>query len=182
MLKARGCSSQVFCLTVLVCSLGFSTTRAQDEMLADIQYKEDYDRIQEIMKVSQPVQRTTKFLQLFEDRGDMNRQLRDYVDNIFAQDLESLMRQDNYKALDKICSRAIEVRPKFGEAYFFYAVALRRDKKMNEAMDAFAKCYVIMNPFQKKAKQLLDVTYRDMNKGSLIGEDKIVERARKELK
>ena len=179
--RTRGCLSRLFCVIILSFSFGLPNLSAQDQELADIQYKEDYDRVQEIIKVSQPLQRAMKLLELYQDRRDLNSRLRYYVDSIFAKDLESLMKQNNYTALEKICTRTIEVRPKFGEAYFFYAIVLRRDKKTDEAMDAFAKCYVIKNSFQKKAKQLLDIMYRDIHKGSLVGEEKIIERAKKEL-
>ncbi len=173
--------ARILSFFVLASALGFSTICAQDETLAEIQYKEDYDRVQKIIKVSPPAKRAIQLLELFEARSNMDSRLRAYVDNIFATDLESLMRQSDYNALLKFCERALKVRPKFGEAYFFYAVALKREKRMNEAMDALAKCYVIPNPFQKKAKQLLDITYRDLNKGSLVGEDKIIDKAKKEI-
>jgi tetratricopeptide (TPR) repeat protein len=171
-----------FLLPVFVFSLGFSGIYAQDETLAEIKYKEDYDRIQKITAVTQPVKRADLMLKLYKESPDMDPQLRAYCDNIFAKDLESLMKQENSIALKGLCERALKIRPKFGEVYFFQAVILRKEKKIEEAMNAFAKSYLIKNPLQKKAKELLDSTYRSFNKGSLIGQEKIIKKAMQEIR
>lgn len=154
----------------------------QDETLAEIKYKEDYDRLQKIAAVNQPVRRAQLLLTFYKERPDLDPKLRDYADNLFARDLEALMKQDNAVALKGLCEKAFQIRPKFGEAYFFYGVVLRKEKKIEEAMNAFAKSYLIKNPLQKKAKEMLDTTYRSYNKGSMIGQDKILKRAKEELK
>jgi tetratricopeptide (TPR) repeat protein len=118
---------------------------------------------------------------LYGERHDMDSKLRDYADNIFTRDMETLMKQNNYIALKGICERALKVRPRFGEAYLFYGVALKRDKKIDEALQAFARAYGIDNPLKAKAKQQLDVTYRATG-GSLSGQEKLVKDAMKGLK
>ena len=84
-------------------------------------------------------------------------------------------------ALKSICERVLKVRPRFGEAYLFYGVALKRDKKIDEALKAFARAYGIDNPLKAKAKQQLDITYRATG-GSLSGQEKLVKDAMKDLK
>jgi len=156
---------------------------AQDETLEEIKYKEDYDRLQRIAPVTQPVKRAGLLLTFYKERPDLDPKLRTYADNLFARDLETLMKQDNTTALKGLCERAVKMRPKFGEAYFFYGVALRKEKKLEEALDAFAKSYVITgHPLRKKAKELLDSTYRSYNKGSLIGQDRFIKKAVQDLK
>ncbi len=182
MLGEMGNRALLLGLSFLVFSFGMSNISAQDETLADIQYREDYDRIQEIVKINQIVTRAIRLLELYEERRDMDPQLVAYVDGVFTRDLQSLMRQKDYNALKRICERVVRARPIFGQPYFFYGAALRQEKKMDEAMDAFAKCFVITNPLQKKARQLLDITYRGLNNASLIDQDKIIDRARKELR
>ena len=118
---------------------------------------------------------------LYGDRRDMDSKLRDYADNIFARDMEALMKVNNYIALKGICERVLKIRPRFGEAYLFYGVALKRDKKIDEALKAFARAYGIDNPLKAKAKQQLDVTYRATG-GSLSGREKLVKDAMKDLK
>jgi len=167
---------------IMVFPFSLSAVYPQDEILAEIKYKEDYDRLQKITKVTQPVKRADLMVTFYKERPDLDPQLRAYADNIFAKDLESLWRQDNTVAMRGLCERALKIRPRFGEAYFFHAVVLKKDRKIEESMNAFAKCYVIKNPLQKKAKELLDVTYRTFNKRSLIGEEKIIKKAMQEMK
>jgi hypothetical protein len=165
--------------TVIV---GLPATRAQDESLAEIRYREDYDQIQKIVRITDTAKRADQMLAFYKGRSDLDPKLREYADNFFARDLESLHKQGNFVAMSGLAERAIKLRPKFGEAYFFYAVALRHDNKMDEAMIAFAKSYLITNPLQKRAKELLDTTYRSVNKGSLLGEDKLIKKVAGELK
>jgi hypothetical protein len=47
---------------------------------------------------------------------------------------------------------------------------------------AFAKGSVITNQFKTRSKQQLDVLYRAEHGGSLIGEDKLIKDAVKELR
>jgi len=156
--------------------------RAQDSTLAEIKYKDDYDRIQAIAKVSDAVKRAGQMLSLYKERSDMDPKLLAYADNIFAKDLETLNKQENFTALKGLCERALKIRPRFGEVYLFRGVVLKNEGKMNEAMNDFARCYMIRNPLQIKAKQLLDIAFRAANKGSLIGEEKLIKQATQDLR
>jgi hypothetical protein len=171
-----------FCLFTLVIGLSILTVYAQDETLAEIKYKEDYDRLQKIVSVSQPIKRAEQLLALYKERPDMDSKLRDYADSFFVKDMNSLITQKNLVAVKGIAERAIKARSQFGEAYFFYGVTLKNEKKIDEAMSAFAKCYVIKGPLQTKGKQQLDIAYRASHNGSLIGQDKFIKNAQAELK
>jgi hypothetical protein len=171
---------------VLSCILAFiaaiSIINAQDETLADIKYKEDYDRIQTIIKVGDIVKRSDKLVTLYGEKRDMDPKLLDYADKVFSRDLETLMKQNNFVALRGICERILKVRPKFGEPYLFYGVTLKRDNKIEEAMNAFARGAAIPNVLSTRAKQQLDITYRSAHGGSLVGQDKLIKDAMKDLK
>jgi len=169
-------------LTAIVFALSAAAAFAQDESVSEIRYKDDYDQLQKIVKISEPAKRAEQMLSFYRGRSDIDPKLSEYADNIFAKDLEILNKQGSYTAMKGLSERAIKLRPKFGEAYFFYALALKFDKKTNEAMNAFAKCYLIPSTFQKKAKEQLDIIYRSVSGGSLVGEDKIIKNAQKELK
>jgi tetratricopeptide (TPR) repeat protein len=168
-------------ISFFLCAAFLSAAVAQDESLADFKYKEDYDRVQSIAKTGDVVKRAERMVAFYGERRDMDSKLRDYADNVFARDLESLMKQNNYIAMKGLCARVLKIRPRFGEAYFFYGVALKREKKIDEALKAFAKAYGIDNPLKAKAKQQLDVTFRSTG-GSLSGQEKLVKDAMKELK
>jgi hypothetical protein len=167
----------------LIFTLGFSAVRAQDSALEDIKYKEDYDRMQLILKTPDMQKRTNMMISMYKDRPDMNADLRKYIDSLFARDLEKLVKDQNYALVMSLSERALKARPRFAEVYFFQGIGLKNLKKNQEAMEAFAKCYVIQpNQMRTKCKQQLDVLYRTANKGSLIGEDKVVTDAVKALR
>ena len=154
---------------------------AQDDSLDELKYKEDYDRVQSIVKTGDVLKRAERMVALYSERRDMRDELRDYADNVFARDLDALTKQNNGTAVKGLCERVLKVRPKFGEAYFFYGVVLKREKKTDEALKAFARASAIDNPLKAKAKQQLDITYRTTG-GSLADRDKLVKDAMSGLK
>ena len=167
--------------TALILALGLSVLRAQDSTLEDIKYKEDYDRVQAMLKVTDLAKRTDRMLLMYKDRPDMSDQIKTYLDNLFIRDLDTVMKQQNWTLLKSLSERAVKIRPKFGEAYLYQGVTLKNEKKNQEAMAAFARCVVITNQFQKKAKQQLDILYRAEHGGSLVGEEKLTSQAAREL-
>ncbi len=166
----------------LVLSVASTVIKAQDETLADIRYQEDYDRIQTIIKTGDVVKRAEKMVAFYSERRNVDSKLRDYADNLFARDLEALTKQANYIAVRGISERILKVRPRFGEVYLFYGVALKNSKKVEEAMTAFARGASIPNALSTKSKQQLDIVYRSLHGGSLVGEDKFIKNAMKDLK
>jgi hypothetical protein len=174
-----------FCRRLFVCAIlvalsCFCAASAQD--ISEIHYQEDYDQLQKIVKIADPGKRAEQMIAFYKGRSNLDPKLSSYADTYFVRDMESLMKQGNFGLLKDLSGRAIKSRPKFGEAYLFYAAALKFEKKIEDAMVAFAKCYLIKNPLQTRAKQLLDVTYRNYNKGSMIGEEKFIKIAMQELK
>jgi tetratricopeptide (TPR) repeat protein len=172
---------RLFGFNILVLVAALSIVHAQEGTVEEIQYREDYDRIQEILKVNNLVKRADQIVKLYEERSDLNPQLRDYTDGLLANDLESLLKQGNYIAVRGLSESALKVRPKFGSMYLYYGVALKNDKRIEEALLAFAKGSLIKSPYQARAKQQFDVTYRSTTGGSLIGQDKIIAKAKAEL-
>jgi hypothetical protein len=171
---------QLFVCTALLFASGLSTVFAQDSA-ADIQYKEDYDLLQRIVAVNQPIKRSGQIVALYKDRSDLDPKLENYANNYLLRDLESLTKGGDYTSVIGLCERAISARKLLGEVYLFYGVALKHMQKNAEAMNALAKCYVIKNSFQQRAKQQLDILYRASNKGSIVGQDKLINKARKEV-
>jgi hypothetical protein len=168
--------------SILVIAAAFSSVGAQEGTIDEIQYKEDYDRIQNIIKVNNLVKRSDQIIKLYEERSDMNSQLRDYIDGILCNNFEELLKQGNFIAVRGLSEQALKIRPKFGQMYLYYGVGLKNDKKIEEALLAFAKGSLIKNTHQARAKQQFDVTYRSTTGGSLVGQDKITAKAKEELK
>jgi tetratricopeptide (TPR) repeat protein len=163
---------------VLVLTLGFVTARAQDSDT----YREEYDRAQKIAKTTQPAKQADELLTFMKERSKMDPKILDYATKLFIADLQRIKGQADFASLKDLCERAIKMNPLFGEAYLYYGFALKSDKKYPEAMNAFAKAYLIRTASSLQAKEQLDATYRSAHRGSLVGEDKIIEDAHKELK
>jgi hypothetical protein len=166
----------------LIFALGFSALKAQDSTLEDIKYKEDYDRVQSLLKVTDIMKRGERMLLMYKERRDMREDLRAYLDSLFVRDLDALMKQQNFASLGSISDRAITIRPRFGEAYLYKGIVLKNETKPQEAMVAFARGFVIKNPLQSKCKQQLDLLFRAANGGSLIGQEKFIKEAMKDVK
>jgi tetratricopeptide (TPR) repeat protein len=171
-----------FPFIALVSIVSVSLLNAQDETLADIKYKEDYDRIQSIVKTADIVKRLDKLSILYAERRDMDIKLRDYADNVFARDMEILAKQANYVAVRGLSERVLKLRPKFGEVYLYYGIALKNSKMLNEALIAFARGASIPNSLSVKSKQQLDIAYRSAHGGSMVGQDKLIKDAMKDLR
>jgi tetratricopeptide (TPR) repeat protein len=174
--------SRLVNFSILFLVAGWGIVRAQNDSPEDIKYSDDYERIQKINASAQPLKRADQLVVLLKERPDLDTKLYAYVANIFVRDLEALSKQKNFIAIRDLSERAVKARPKFGEAYVFYGLSLRQENRLDEAIQAFAKCFLIPNPYQQRAKQQLDMVYRAKNGGSLVGEDKVIEAAKKELK
>ncbi len=169
-------------VAALISVLSFSALRAQDSTLEEIKYKEDYDRVQIILKISDIQKRSDRIIALYRERVDMRDDLRAYVDSIFLKDLENLMKAQNIGLLESICDKTLKARPRFGEVYLYQGFALKSQKKNSDALMAFAKGSVIVSQFKTRSKQQLYILYRAEHGGSLIGQDKLIKEAVKELK
>jgi tetratricopeptide (TPR) repeat protein len=170
-----------FWIPSFACAAFLLAAFAQDETLEDFKYREDYDRVQSISKTADAIQRAERMVKLYNERRDMKSELRDYADSIFARDLETMMKQNKYAPMKSICERVLKIRPRFGEAYLFYGIALKREMRIDEALTAFARAYGIDNPLKPKAKQQLDIASRATGR-TLAGQKKLVEDAMRSLK
>jgi tetratricopeptide (TPR) repeat protein len=156
--------------------------RSQQDSVEDIKYNDDYDRIQKIVAGTQPLKRADQFVALYKERPDMDPKLRAYVDGMFVRDLDALSKLKNFIAIRALSERAIKIRPNFGEAYMYYGLALKQNNQIDEAINAFVKCFVIPNPYQQRAKPMLEGAYRSKNGGSMVGLDKLIAATKKEMK
>jgi hypothetical protein len=168
--------------SALMLGLIQSCALAQDAALEDIKYKEDYDRVQTMLKMSDLMKRVNVALSMYKDRRDMNEQLRNYLDSLFVRDLDTLMKQQNLAVLKSVSDQALKIRPRFGEVYLYQGIVLKNEKKSLEAMTAFARGSVIQNPLKNKCKQQFDLLYRAAHGGSLIGQEKFIKESMKDLK
>ena len=182
MFANRSFLKQFLGLSVIILISGMFALRAQDAAVEEIKYQEDYDRLQRIAAVKPAIKRAEQLTTLYTERKDLDSKLREYADGLFTQDMDALVKQKNLSAVKGFAERVLPVNPKFGALYLYYGVSLKNENKMQEAMKAFAKCHLLPNQYQQRAKQQLDIAYRAMNKGSMVGLDKFIKAAEAELK
>ena len=182
MFANRSFLKQLLSLSIIMLMSGIFAVRAQNAAIEEIKYQEDYDRLQRIAAVKPALKRADQLATFYTDRKDMDSRLKEYADGLFTQDMDALVKQKNLSAVKGFAERVLPVNPKFGALYLYYGVALKNDGKIQEAMKAFAKCHLLPNQFQQRAKQQLDIAYRATNKGSMVGLDKFIKEAEAELK
>jgi tetratricopeptide (TPR) repeat protein len=178
MFKPRKVFTLIFLLIVSVLLLGTARIFAQaetEEEKQDRLYREDYDRVQKVVKVADPLKRADQLVAFIKERPDSK--LMQYAEESYLAILDSLGKQGNNPPLLALSERLINLRPKFGETYYFYALALKNNSKFPESMDALAKCYVLKNKLSQRAESALQLMYKARNQGSLAGLDKIIKKA-----
>jgi tetratricopeptide (TPR) repeat protein len=163
----------------LILWLGVGVLRAQDdESPEQKQYREDYEKTQKLVAIPDLNKRAEMLLGFIKERP--NSKLMDYAQQSYLQVLDSLSKGEKFPAVIALSEKLIAARPRVGEAYYYYGAALKNTGKMNEAMNALAKAYVIKTPASRKAKEFLDFLYKQKN-GSLIGQEKLIKSAEAEI-
>jgi|WetSurMetagenome_2_1015567.scaffolds.fasta_scaffold391781_1 hypothetical protein len=162
---------------ILIFVSSFMSARAQDSE----KYREDYARMQKIVENNQPAKRADQIIAFLKERPDLDAKIRDYVKGLFETDMRKMKVRDEFAALKELCDRAIKVDPFFGQAYLYYGYAMKNEKKDAEAINAFAKAYVVQSSVMQQAKVELDNSYRASHRGTLNGEENLISEVRKEL-
>jgi hypothetical protein len=176
MFKKRTLIFRLFPLLGLLVILSAAAALAQDDEPADVkQYREDYDRLQKVMAISDITKRSDALLVFLKERPDSK--MVDYAQGNYLQILEGLAKAEKWPAMVALSEKFIKQRPKVGETYYFYGAALKNSQRLPEAMDALAKCAVMKNNASRKAREFLEYTYKAQNNGSLTGLDKILKKA-----
>ena len=181
MFKPRTVLSLTVLLIGLLLSLGAAQAFAQaetEEEKQDRLYREDYDRVQKLVKISDPMKRADQLFAFIKERPDSK--LVPYAEDNYFMILDNLGKQESNPALLSLSQRLINLRPKTGETYYFYALALKNASKFSEAIDALAKCYVLKNKLSQRAYSALEMMYKARNQGSLAGLDKVIKKAQDE--
>jgi hypothetical protein len=166
-------------LVVLALALAAGNWALLAQNIESPEYADNYDRLQEIVKISDAGKKAEQLVTYYKGRPNLNPQLKMFADSNFGNALKDLM--TNPELVKKLAQSVLAVRPKFGEALFFYGVTLKREGKVDEALEALAKSSLIESTRQTEAKTQLDLAYREAHK-SLVGEDKFIAKIKAELK
>ncbi len=164
---------------LLVCA-GMTSASAQEEEPAETrQYREDYERMQKAMAISDQVRRADALFELMKDRPDSK--VFDYAQGNYLLILESLSKAERYTQVVTLAERFISFRPRVGETYYFYGAALKNLQRYPESIEALAKCAMTKNSASRKARDFLEFVYRSQNNGSLVGLDRVLKKAQAEM-
>ena len=158
---------------------GVPQVRAQEESKEEIQYRDDYERAQKIVAIPDTSKRADQLLLFLRERS--NSKMNDYVQGNLFHILDEYIKAGNNSEILALSERYIKMRPKVGETYYFYGYGLKNTEKFAEAMEALAKCYLIKNSISSKAKDFLDLVYKNRNKGSSAGEDAFIKKVQQDL-
>jgi len=160
--------------------LGAILAYAQEDEPAEVRkYREDYEAYQKISAISDPAKRGDQLIQFLRERP--NSKLAVTAQGNVLSILDGYLKSENNEALLSTSEKFIKVRPKVGEAYYCQGLALKNLKRLDEAMDALAKCYVLKNPISTKAKALLDMIYKGQHRGLLSGQEAIIAKAKQDV-
>jgi tetratricopeptide (TPR) repeat protein len=181
MLCSRCDVLRLFALIGLLLSFGPSVVLAQEEeeSAESKQYREDYDRLQKAVGVSDPLKRADLLYDFMKDRP--NSKVFDYAQGNYLLVLEGLSKAEKYPQVITLAERFIKLRPRVGETYYFYGAALKNLQRYPEAISALAKCAVTKNSAARKAREFLEYVYRSQNSGSIVGLDRILKQAQTQM-
>ncbi len=171
---------RLFFMMTLIFAVGIGAVASQSEG-EESRYEQDYNRIQQIVKISDSAKRAEQLASFYKGRTRMDSKISDYANFYFTQDLKVLMDQRKYALVKKFSQDALSTQPKFAEAWFFYGVTLKNENKLDEAITALAKSYALPSAIQTEAKKQLDLAYRAAHKGSMVGLDKLIKKTKAEL-
>jgi tetratricopeptide (TPR) repeat protein len=89
---------------------------------------------------------------------------------------------NSYGLAIKNLDSAVRYYKRYDMAYYYLGMSYWRTGRLEAAMLNFAKAYIIRGATAASAKQYLDQLYKSSHRNSLVGEDRIIERANQDLK
>jgi tetratricopeptide (TPR) repeat protein len=182
MRTGTGLRRRLILLFGLLLIFGFSQVRGQEqegESKEAAQYREDYERLQKIIAISDVTKKADALFQFMKERTDSK--VLDYAQGNYLQVIDSFAKAEKYPVVAQQCERLIKLRPRVGETYYYYGAALKNMNRIPEAMTALAKCTLIKNAAARKANEFLEFIYKAQNQGSIIGLEKIKKAAQADL-
>jgi tetratricopeptide (TPR) repeat protein len=88
-----------------------------------------------------------------------------------------LIQQDNFAEAITSFQQALKAK-EYGEAYYYIALCMMKQNKINDAMISYAKAELLGGEIASKAKEDLEQLFKSIHKGNLTGIEKIYEKAR----
>ena len=89
---------------------------------------------------------------------------------------------NNYAEAIKNLDSAVKYFKRNEMAYYYLGMSYWRQNKVEPAMLNFAKAYLIKGPTANSAKQYLDQLWKAGHRNSLVGQNRVIDRAQQDLK
>jgi tetratricopeptide (TPR) repeat protein len=113
--------------------------------------------------------------------ADWNKQLRSVRRACYyTRGINYYQNKQNYQTAIKEFQNALNVE-KFSGAYYYMGYCYWKMDQIEEAIDAFAKAYVLGGDLAPQAKEQLEKLYKGLHNNTTIGIDKVYKRAQLEL-
>jgi tetratricopeptide (TPR) repeat protein len=94
----------------------------------------------------------------------------------------SAWRAGNYEAVIQAENKVLQIDPKSDQAYLFIGLSHWKRQELDAAQDAFAKVVVLGKASAPKGRQYLEQLYKPLHSDSLDGLDKLLDKAKADLK
>lgn len=94
----------------------------------------------------------------------------------------SAWRNEDYEGVIQAENRVLQIDPKNDQAYLFIGLSHWKRQELNAAQDAFAKVVVLGKSNATKGRQYLEQLYKPLHSDSLDGLDKLLDKARADLR
>jgi len=112
--------------------------------------------------------------------ADWNKRLRSVRRACYFTKGVNAYEKQNYQPATKEFQNALNAE-KFSDAYFYTAYCYWKLDQIDEAIDAFAKAFVLGGDLAPEAKKQLETLYKGLHNNTTIGIDKVYNKAKQEL-
>jgi len=113
--------------------------------------------------------------------ADWNKQVRQVRKSCyFVRGINYFENTNNYQGAIKEFQNAVNVE-KYTDPYYYMGHCYWKLDQIEDAIDAFAKAYVLGGNLAPKAEEYVETLYKPLHNNSLVGIDKVYRRAKQEL-
>ena len=88
----------------------------------------------------------------------------------------------SYATAIKHLENALQYNNRNESAYYFLGMSYWRTNKLDSAMLNFAKAYLLKGSTSSNAKKYLEQLWSSSHRGSLVGMDRVIQRAQQDMK
>ncbi len=158
----------------------FKYTEFEADFMLRLDLVQLYMNSKDLSKASEYARATLKSADsVKEPSADTQKQLRKVRHACYDIVGRNLIEQDKFAEAINAFQQALKME-KYGEGYYYIALCLRKQDKIDDAMLWYAKAEQQGGETASKAKENLEQVYKALHNGNLTGIDKIYRRAKEQ--